>query len=923
MVTVSVLGPFRVVVDGRAVPLTTGRLRTLLSGLAMSAGRAVSMDQLTRVVWGEEPPADPRRSLQTYAVRLRQALGGHGVEAAPEGLLLRAEPDDVDALRFARLLDAAGRTADPAAEKVLLGEALALWRGDPFDGVASDWLHRTEGPRLLERYLTALERRVDLDIRAGAPEALAAELERLTARHPLRESLWVRLLRVLDRRGRTAEALERYEAVRRRIADELGADPSPELRRLHTELLAGRPARCAAPVVVPRQLPSDIGWFAGRRAALTAVDQQWAARRAGTAPGIAVVTGTPGVGKSTLAIRWAHRVAADFPDGQLYANLRGFEPHGDPARPDQVIRGFLVGLGVSPRDLPSDLDGLRAAYRALTEGKRLLVVLDNASDSAQVRPLLTGSTGGFVVVTSRNSLTGLIVSEGAQPVPLAVLPIEEARELLGNRVDRMAAGAARDAVDEIVRLCSGLPLALAITAARAATHPDAPVEALSAELRDTHSRLDLLDSGDEATSARAVFSWSYAAVGPAAARLFRLLGLHPGPDVSVLAAASLAGRSVRHTHHQLAELTAAHLVTETAPGRYALHDLLAIYAAELAEQYDTETERRDARRRLLDHYLHSGYAAARTLNPNRRTVVRLPLPADGVSVVALEDLHAALDWFAAEHAALMAIVRVAAEHGYGGHAWQLSWTMADYLDRQAYWHDWAPMQRVALAAAERDGDRRGQAHCHRALGVVQLKHRDGVNARSHLERALDLYGELADPTGLALTHGNIAHLAYVEDRWDEVISHLEQSLAHYRSTDRRGGQADALNDLGWSYAQLGDHRKGLRYCTQAVALYQELGDQHWEANAWDSLGSIHQRMMDHTQAVRCYRRALDLSERAGGNVLGTASTLTKLATSYRATGHVERAREAYTQAFQILSTLRHRDAEKVRAELRTLESRVA
>ncbi|GLI01853.1 AfsR/SARP family transcriptional regulator [Phytohabitans aurantiacus] len=588
--TLNVLGPLRVGVDGRPVRLTTGRLRTLLVGLAMSAGRAVSVDQLTRIVWADELPADPRRSLQTYAARLRQAVGGRSIETVRAGWLLHADPDDVDALRFERLLDAATCAPDPAAERDLLVQALTLWRGEPFDGEESSWLREAERPRLLERYLAARERRIDIDIRGGvAAEPLIAELEALTGQYPLRESLWVRLMKLLDGRGRPAEALRRYETVRARIAEELGIDPSLELRALYARLLAGKPTngpQWHIPFpVVPRQLPPELPGFAGRRTTLDTLDKLLVNRRVERGSGVAVVTGIAGVGKTTLVLRWAQRTAADFPDGQLYCDLRGFDSHAEPVTPHQAIQGFLVGLGVALRNIPADVDDRAAMYRSLTAGKRLLVVLDNARSAEQVRPLLTSGPGGFVVVTSRNRLNGLVVSGGAQPVPLGLMPAPEARELLQNRIRLLGIRHDLVAVDEIVRWCAGLPLALAIAAARLATGPEPPVAALTSGLRDPRSRLDLLDDGDEASSVRAAFSRSYRAVSREATRLFRLAGLQPGPEVSLLTAASLAGMPVRHARQRFTELTDMHLMVETTPGRYALNDLLRIYAREQAEEH--------------------------------------------------------------------------------------------------------------------------------------------------------------------------------------------------------------------------------------------------------------------------------------------------------------------------------------------------
>ncbi|WP_173065511.1 AfsR/SARP family transcriptional regulator [Phytohabitans houttuyneae] len=667
---VGVLGPLDVRVGGRPVHVATGRLRALLAVLAMSAGRAVPPDRLAGAVWGDEQPDHARRSVQLYVTRLRRALGAGAIRTRTDGYLLVA--DQVDAVRFLRLLDTAAAAADSGTERARLVAALELWRGTPFDGIRAAWLDRVEGPRLLDRYLAAVERRIDLDLAAGAEGEVVGQLRELTARHPVRERFWEQLMTALYRAGRRAEALEAYRRLYRLLADELGVTPGAAVRELHRRILAGDPAlrgpagRGGAPV--PRQLPAAVRGFSGRAGSLDRLDA--VAGRAGDAAAVAVISGGGGVGKTSLAVHWAHRAAGRFPDGQLYVDLRGFGPSGQAVRPADAVRGFLEALGTAPANVPTDLPAQVGLYRSLTSGKRVIVLLDNAADAEQVRPLLPGAAGSVAVVTSRHQLPGL-VAEGAYPVTLDVLPAGESRALLAGRLGADQVDAEPDAVARIVAICAGLPLALAIVAARATTPPLHSLDALAAELGEFRTCLDALASADAATDLRAVFSWSYCRLGPAAKRLFRLLGIHPGRDVGALAAASLAGTTAAATRPVLAELCRAHLLTEHAPGRYACHDLLRVYAAELLDSHDAEADRRAARRRLLDHLLATAAAAALLIEPLRDPIA-VVRPAPGVTPEPFGKREDALAWLDAERPALLSAVELARDDGLDAHAWQLA-----------------------------------------------------------------------------------------------------------------------------------------------------------------------------------------------------------------------------------------------------------
>lgn len=396
---------------------------------------------------------------------------------------------------------------------------------------------------------------------------------------------------------------------------------------------------------------------------------------------VAAVTGTAGIGKTALAVHWAHQVSHRFPDGQLYVDLRGYHPSATAMETADAVRGFLDALAVPPSRIPATPDARAALYRSIVAGKRVLVVLDNARDSEHVRPLLPGSHTCLVVTTSRDQLTSLIATHATRPLVLDLLQPEDAQELLGRRLDARRIAAEIRATDEIIASCTGLPLALAIAAARAASNPRLPLGSLAAHLRQGRSGLDALTVGDPYGDARAVFSWSYHGLGSAAARLFRLLGQHYGPDIGLSAAASLAALPVQRTRTLLTELCRAHLLVEHRSGRYTFHDLLRAYAAELAQVHDGSSEISSALHRALDHDLHTAHAAAAWLNPDREPI-RVAEPQPGVVVDDPTDREQAMAWFTAEYAVLLAAVDRAVRIGLDRHAWQLAWSLADFPDRR-------------------------------------------------------------------------------------------------------------------------------------------------------------------------------------------------------------------------------------------------
>ena len=673
-----------------------------------------------------------------------------------------------------------------------------------------------------------------------------------------------------------------------------------------------RPGPAGPPV--PRQLPAAPAHFAGRAWELKALTEL-AGQSAGSGSQglIWVIDGTAGVGKTVLAVYGAHQVADRFPDGQLYVNLGGFGPSGHPVTPEDALRGLLGALQVPSGQIPDTLDAQAALYRSALAGKRMLILLDNARDACQVRPLLPGHTGCPVLITSRIQLTGLVAAEGAHPLSLDVLSEAESCELLVRRLGAQRVMAEPEAATELARLCAGLPLALAIAAARADVRPGLSLAALAGELRGARGLLDALETGDAASSVREVFSWSYRQLSGPASRMFRLLGVHRGPDISVPAAASLAGASPRLARQALAEVARAHLLTEHAPGRFAFHDVLRSYAAEQARARDGDAERAAAVRRVLDHYLHTAHAAALLLYPHREQILLSP-PPPGTLPEPLTTSAQAQAWFEAEHQVLLAAIAQAGEAGFDVHAWQIPWAMRNYLDRRGYWPELAETQRCALAAARRQADRPGQAHAHRNLGRACLRLGRYDDARAHLQAAVDLYRRLGHRYGQARSHFEIAWAAERQGRYKEALEHSRQALEGFRAAGDRLGAAIALNTVGWCQTQLGHHQQALACSRRALAVFLEKGHRSGEAAAWDSLGYASHHLGQHREALACYERALALYRQLGDRY-SQSQTLVYLGDTHRASGRPSVAGDAWQEALVILEELRHPEAGQVRSRL--------
>ncbi|HET8662353.1 MAG TPA: tetratricopeptide repeat protein [Micromonosporaceae bacterium] len=761
----------------------------------------------------------------------------------------------------------------------------------------SDDVDRSFGALLrAHRRATGLTQEALAERAALSGQAVGA-LERGDRRFPHRDTV-ARLAVAL---GLTAEARAAFVAAASRRAP-----PRPSAAE---DTAAGGPGQ--AP---PRQLPAAVAHFAGRALQIEAMSGLLG--RSSTVV-VSAISGMAGIGKTAFAVHWAYRVREQFPDGQLYVNLRGFDPAHPPVGSATAVRAFLEALGVPPERIPASAEAQVGLYRSLLADRRMLVVLDNARDAEQVRPLLPGAAGCLALVTSRNQLTSLVAADGAHLVTLDLLTAAEAHELLATRLGAGRVAAEPQAAEEIIIRCGRLPLALAIVAARAVAHPRFPLAVLAEELREARGSLDAFPGADAATDVRTVFSWSYDALSAEAARLFRFLGIHPGPDITAAAAASLADLPLRRLRVLLAELTGANLVVEHVPGRYTLHDLLRAYATEQAGVHEPEERHRAATHRMLDHYLHTAYAADRLVAPVRDSVTPVP-PQPGTVPEILADHRQALDWFLAEHSVLRTLIDHAVAGGWDTHTWQLAWALTDFLSRRGLWHDDIAIQRAAATAARRLANLAAEARAHRLLAVDYTLLGSFDEAHAHLGQALDLAIRAEDPAAQAHAHNHFALLWERQDRYDRALHHAQQALVLYRATGHLGGQADALNAVGWSHAQLGEHGQALASCERALVLHQELGNRPGCAAALDSLGYAHHHLARYEEAIACYQRALAL-HRELGNRYYEAEVLTHLGETCAAIGRSDDARAAWQDALSLLMALNHADADQVRARLRRLD----
>jgi DNA-binding SARP family transcriptional activator/tetratricopeptide (TPR) repeat protein len=906
---------------------------------------------------------------------------GRVLVSSGAGYVLHLVPGQPDAVSFEQHLGRARQLrkgGDPVGAVSALNSALELWRGIAFAGVPGPFAE-TERIRLGELRSTATEERADVLLALGRHEEVVPDLTAMVADHPLRERMRGLLMIALFRCGRHAESLRVFADGRRLLAEELGIDPGRELSRIHQQVLTSdaalnlvtgggesdaavrlagsngsartpgtvpatnghaagpdpagavgpdpappRPAdENGAVITVPAQLPLEAPGFSGRHDELGMLQALLPAKSVGSDESvpIVVISGTAGIGKTALAVRFGRQVAKRFPGGQLYASLRGLDPVTPPVEPVEVLRFFLDALGVPQHRIPADTEGRAALYRSLLDGKRMLIVLDNARNVAQVRPLLPGSSGCLVLVTSRNELTGLVAAEGAVPLTLDVLSDSEAHEMLARRLGQDRAAAEPEAADEIIEACARLPLALGIAVGRAAGRPKRPLAELAAELRDARGRLDALEADDAATDVRAVLSWSYDQLSEAAARMFRLLGVHPGPDVSVSAAASLAGIARAEAGTALRELTRTHMVAEHLPGRFRFHDLLRAYAADQAERLDTEQGRRAAMHRVLDHYLYTAMAATQRTSPHR-SALRLAALQPGVTPADFSAKEQAMAWFDAETPVLLALIAQAYAEGFDAHAWQIPWTLSGFFSRRAWRREYVASQQTALAAAVRLDDQLGQAHAHHLLGHAQAQLDDYEAAEPNVRQALDMFRDLGDRAGEAAVLNGLAIMLERQERYPEALALALDALRMLKAAGHWWAQGTLENTAGWMYAHLGQYEEALTHCQRALGLHRESGHRGGAGDALDSMGFVYRHFGDHARSKERYEQAIAVY-REIGDQFSEGQSLAALGDTYANEGDLGGAEAAWRRSVAILDRLPHPLADEVRAKLRDLETHSA
>ncbi|HEY4457090.1 MAG TPA: BTAD domain-containing putative transcriptional regulator [Pseudonocardiaceae bacterium] len=877
--------------DGVPLELGHARQQCVLAALLVDANRPVPIDELIDRVWSRQRPHRVRETLHSYLTRLRRALAGTDVRIARRGptYLLVADPDTIDLHRFRALLARAEHAEDAEAAE-LLGAAIALCRGELFAGLDPPWLAGIRATVAKQRLAAELDH-ADVLLRLGRHEALLPTLRERIEQRPLDERLAAQYLLALHLGGLRADALAHYERTRQQLADELGIDPSAALRELHQRILAVDPTltdpapRARSPRPVPRQLPAAPGSFAGR-------DRELAELVGDTV--VCAIGGAGGMGKTWLALHWAHRELHRFPDGQLFVDLRGFDPTGEPVPPGDAVRGFLDALGVAPDAVPPDLDAQTALYRSLVADKRMLILLDNAVDAAQVVPLLPGSASCTVLVTSRDRLINLVNAHGARAVRLDVLGEPDARELLAERLGTENVARQAVAVRELLAGCAGLPLALGIVAARALAYPEFPLAVLAGQLRDETTRLGVL-ADDPQGGVRTILSWSHRALPTELATAFCLLGTAPGADIGVRAAAELLGRPVAATRAVLRALERVSLLDQPAPDRFRMHDLVRLYAAEQAEEDLSAAERTTALRRVVTGYLRTGFAADRLLYPDRPPIALTGVePASSGPATAAQ----AWAWFDAEQANLLAAQRVAAEHGWSELVWQLAWALNTFTYRRGRLADTELIWSVALPAARQLADDEVLAIVHRHLGDALTRTGRLDEALTHLEttlrmtraagtkderartlwaigrvaerrgddrqalelasEALRLFEELADPIWTGRAHSVLGWYAARLGEHGLATDHLRIALATHRAQLDREGEAATLDSLGYLAGQRGDAEQARAHLQYALALRRELGNPYFEADTLDRLGQANEASGDAAGATAAWCEALRL-----------------------------------------------------------------
>ncbi|MFE5601219.1 BTAD domain-containing putative transcriptional regulator [Streptomyces coelicoflavus] len=861
-----VLGPVRAWRGEETLATGSPQQRALLAALLLREGRTATAAELIDALWGEEPPSQALAALRTYASRLRKVLdpgvlasesGGYAVRGLAEGALDLARAQDL-----AAEAEKARSSGDLCHARDLLRRALALWDGEVLAGVPGPYA-RTQRVRLGEWRLQLLETRLDMDLEQGCHAESVSELTALTAAHPLRERLRELLMLALYRSGRQAEALAVYADTRRLLTDELGVDPRPGLQELQQRILRAdphlaeppAPAAETAPLPVrPAQLPATVPDFTGRASFVRELSDVLSAASGDTATGrvmaVSALAGIGGVGKTTLAVHVAHQARAAFPDGQLYVDLQGAGAR--PAEPETVLGSFLRALGTADSAVPDSLEERAALYRSVLDGRRVLVLLDNARDAAQVRPLLPGTEGCAALVTARVRMVDLA---GAHLVDLDVMSPEEALALFTKIVGEERVASEREAALDVVGACGFLPLAIRVAASRLAARRTWTVSVLAAKLADERRRLDELQAGDLAVEA--TFELGYGQLEPAQARAFRLLGLADGPDISLAAAAAVLDLPAQDTEDLLESLVDTSLLESAAPGRYRFHDLVRLYARACAERDEQPpSERAAALSRLLDFYLATAAEVYAIERPGDRLVDGLE-PTEHPGLTFTEG-SAALDWLYTEAAPLLACVRQSAGTARLRRAVDLLWAAKDLTESGANSHQYETTARAMCDATGSAADTRAEGRARTVLSDVLLVSGRIRDAEGEARLAMRLAGSVDDSAAVSWVANNRGLVCLHQRRYAEGKDFFHQAIAGFRATDNRAGEASALSNLSRAQLGLGDVAAAVDIARQGLAVYAELGRTMRLANGHFALGVALTRAGRHEEALGEFAEALDL-----------------------------------------------------------------
>ncbi|MFJ9249029.1 BTAD domain-containing putative transcriptional regulator [Streptomyces sp. NPDC101776] len=929
----SILGPLRAWHRDTELHLGPPKQQGVLALLLVQAGQPVPLHHLIDALWGNDPPERAVNVVHRHVGALRRLLEPGLTQRGKAQVLVRAAggyrlnlgEEASDLLRFRKLRDAGHEAADggrPEEGSDLLLKALSLWHGPTAAGLPHDLRSHPVFAAADAEYYRAARAAAEASLAAGRTKAALPLLRQAAQGDPLNEFLQAGFVRVLAAEGHTAEALEHYRSIRSRLAGELGVDPGPELRAAQADVLrntnaAHTSATTGSPEqnwtsVRPAQLPAALHVFTGRHGELEYLDSLLPV----DAHTAVAIGGAPGVGKTTLALHWAHRNSHRFPDGQLYINLRGYDPAGAPLTPSMAICYFLESLGIPSERIPSGLDSQIALYRSILARRRCLIVLDNARKAEQVRPLLPGNPDCFTIITSREEMTGLAASAAASLLNVSTLTQVESFDFLSRRLGKTRVERERDAALAIGIHCGRLPLTLAIVCARVSSRPATPLSDIAAELeasRDSLRAFTLSGDGDPATDTRSVFSWSYRTLTKQAADAFLRLCLSPAHSVSIHAAASLTSLTIKSTRRVMSELHRANLWTEYRTGQYTTHDLLKVFSQELARN-DSSNTLKTARRRLYDHYLHTAHNASSAINTHREHPA-LTASAPGTQVISFTSTGCAAEWLHQEMPALQAIVLHHAHHGAGAGAqtWRLAAVLELIFDRSGRRQEQIAIQSSALSAAQRAGDAQGQAQMHRSLGFALGRTGDDSAAESHLLKALKIFSDAGDLLGAALTNRYLAFLRNASKRHYEALAHYESASSLYQRANYEIGLAAVTNEVGWTHILLNDFEHAATSCRHAVDIARKIRNRNIEAASWDSLGVAYDHLGRHSDSLEALNRALALYRELNDSYL-IADTLIHIGDVHSPESPHD-AQQAWTDALKILDSLGHPEGDLLRERI--------